>query len=231
MHPCGYCIHGDITMLIRYLKRPPRFDYLHKWLRKPSVRILDVACGNHSPSLTKQHYPECKYYGLDKTRSYNLDSKDFNCMEQFYEIDLSNTDDLDRIPDDFFDCLILSHIIEHLENGESVIVHLLGKLKKGGVIYIEFPSPRSVHFPSMKGTLNFYDDPAHIKLHSLRELELLLTDNGCLIIRSGIRRSLKRILLLPVYIVGSLAVKGYVSGGVFWDILGFANYVIASRNG
>lgn len=217
-------------MLIQYLRKPVRFDYLHRWLRKPFIKILDVGCGNHSPSRTKRCYPNCRYYGLDKSREYNISKEDFQCMEEFYEIDLSNSSNLDMIPNEFFNCLILSHIIEHLENSENVILHLLNKLKKNGIIYIEFPSPNSVHLPSMKGTLNFYDDPTHVRLHNLRDLELLLTNNGCTIIKSGVRRSLKRILLMPIYAIGSFILYRYLSGGIFWDITGFANYIIALKN-
>lgn len=221
----------DFRMLIQYLRKPARFDYLHNWLRKPSIRILDVGCGNHSPSLTKKYYPKCKYYGLDKSKDYNLNEEDFNSVEKFYEVDLSNISNLVMIPNDFFDCLILSHIIEHLENSEDVILHLLNKTKKRGIIYIEFPSSHTVHLPSMKGRggLNFYDDPTHIRLHNLRDLELLLTKNGCTIIKSGVRHSLKRIILLPIYAIGSLILYGYLSAGVLWDTTGFASYIIALK--
>ena len=36
-------------------------------------------------------------------------------------------------------------------------------LKKGGILYMAFPCEESITFPSREGTLNFYDDPTHVK--------------------------------------------------------------------
>ncbi len=193
------------------------------------VKILDVGCGNHSPSRTKRHYPECRYYGLDKTPQHDISKEDLVCMEQFFEVDLSNPDGLSLIPDRFFDCILLSHVIEHLENGMEIIACLLHKLVKGGVIYLEFPSPKSVNFPSMKGTLNFYDDPSHVKIYQLEEIAVLFSDNEFDIIKAGTRRSLKRILFLPLYVLVSLVCHGYIGGSVLWDVFGFANHLVAVK--
>ncbi|MBI4651045.1 methyltransferase domain-containing protein [Candidatus Desantisbacteria bacterium] len=216
-------------MLIKYLRRPVRFDYLNKWLNKKHFKVLDVGCGNHSPSVTKKYFPEIDYYGLDMVKNYNSDEEDLRCMEKFYEVDLAKSYNLDIIPDIFFDGLILSHVIEHLENGEKVILDLLHKLNTNGIIYIEFPSPHSVYLPRMKGTLNFYDDPSHVKLYNVKKLNNLLKENGCIILKSGIRHSLKKIILLPLYAVSSLFSFGNISSSVFWDITGFASYIIAIK--
>lgn len=217
--------------IIKVLQKPARFDYLDKWLKVPHANILDVGCGNHSPFITKRFYPNCNYWGVNLTRDYNLDSADFNCMEGFYELDITNIDSLSVIQNDFFDCIIMSHIIEHIMNGEEVILCLLSKLKRGGVLYLEFPSSHSIHLPHMRGTLNFHDDPTHIRMYTVKGLEPLLTDNGCTIIRSGVRHTLKRIVLTPVYIVGSLVSRGHLLASVVWDITGFGSYIIAAKEG
>ena len=107
-------------MLIRFFEKPARFEYMHKWLVRPEVKILDVGCGNNSPSRTKRYYPKCLYYGLDRIPRQNVGDKNLAVMEQFFEIDLSDISSLSRVPDLFFDCIILSHVIEHLENGTEV---------------------------------------------------------------------------------------------------------------
>lgn len=218
-------------MPIKYLEKPVRYDLLDKWICKPSIKILDVGCGNHSASRTKRYYPDCKYYGLDKSKYYNNGPQDFEAMEDFYEIDLNqNLESLNAVPNDFFNCLILSHTIEHLKNGEDTLSHLFPKLKKGGVIYIETPSPRSTRLPNLGIGLNFYSDSTHIKIYPLENIEAFLKENGFSIIKLGIRRSLKRIIFLPIYIFGSLLRLKYIDASVFYDITGFANYVIASKN-
>ena len=216
-------------MMLNYFEKPARFEYMHKWLNKPEVKILDVGCGNNSPSRTKRHYPKCRYYGLDKTPQHNISKEDLVSMEQFFEIDLSDINNLSLVPDRFFDCILFSHVIEHLENGREVIAALLHKLVKGGIIYIEFPSPKSVNFPSMKGTLNFYDDPTHIKIYQLEEISTLFSVEEFDIIKAGTRRLLKRILFFPAYVLVSLVVNGYIGGSVWWDIYGFADHLIAVK--
>jgi SAM-dependent methyltransferase len=209
--------------------KPVRFDYLDAWLKGRPVRILDVGCGNHSPRHTKRYYPQCRYSGIDKGAAYNLDAGDLACMENFYDLDLDLPSSLDMIPDGSFDCVILSHVIEHLHNSEEVIRNLLRKLRSGGVLYIEFPSPHSVNLPSMWGTLNFYDDPTHVTLHSIESLRRLLDDEGCQTLRSGVRRSAKMIMLIPLYALHSLLKRGRVGAGVVWDLTGFASFIIAVK--
>lgn len=212
-----------------FFSKPFRFRMMNKWLERPSIKILDVGCGNHSATKTKTYYPGCLYYGLDKSKDYNNDEEDFSQMEHFYKVDLATDDQLKILPNKFFDCIIMSHVVEHLENGDKVVISLLKKLKKGGIVYIEFPSPHSIHLPSMKGTLNFYDDPSHVRIYSLTELDSLLSNNGCSVIKAKIRIDWKRIAFLPLYLTASFLMKDAAKAGVFWDITGFASYVLAVK--
>jgi len=207
---------------------PTKFRLLPKHLRRLPFNFLDAGAGSHSATLTKQWFPLCDYYGIDRTKDYENDKADFAVMKKFYEMDLMKLQ-FTNIPDNHFDVLMMSHVIEHLSNGDKVIEALLPKLKAGGVVYLEFPAARSTRFPSKKGTLNFYDDPTHCRLYSLNEVSDILIQNGCKILRSGVRRDWIRILLLPLLMIKSKVKLGYVAGGVFWDILGFADFVYAKK--
>ena len=221
-------------MISRYLKKPFKFDCLDQWLKKSDVKVLDIGCGNHSPSLTKSYYPQCHYYGLDRSRSYNLNEKDFASIEQFFEIDLQKDHHLSEVPDNFFDCIIVSHVIEHLGAGEEIVSSLCKKLKQNRVLYLEFPSLRSPRLPAMRrpffgDSLNFYDDPTHVRLYQPSTLEECLQKSGCKILESKHRRSWKQIVFFPVYAIGSLVYLHYLSGGIFWDMTGFAYYIVAQK--
>ena len=213
-----------------YIRRPVRFDYLSGFLgREKNVKILDVGCGNQSPSITKRYYPDCLYHGVDRKDGYRNDDTDLQAMDAFFPMDLE-TATMTELQDGYYDCIILSHVIEHIQDGLALLRKVLPKLAAGGWIYIETPHERSLRLPKMQGTLNFWDDSTHVKVYTPREMVPVLTDLGCDIVRAGSRRSFKRILITPLHCVHALVRHGHLEGSIFWDITGFASVVIGRRN-
>lgn len=208
--------------------KPFKIKLAQKYLLNKDLLILDVGAGSHSASITKKWLPACHYTGIDISKSYNNDEADFKAMDEFIEMDLTKLN-FEKIPENKYDMIVMSHVIEHLHNGDKVIAGLLSKLKKGGIIYLEFPSERSVHFPSKRETLNFYDDPTHCRIFSIKEVSELLTQNHLNVLSAGVRRQLINIILMPFKIVYQSITKGYVRGGVYWDFYGFADYVVAKK--
>jgi SAM-dependent methyltransferase len=207
---------------------PSRIATFKKALGDKPFTLLDIGAGNHSVKKIKKHLPACRYYGVDITRDYNNDESDFQLMEGFFEKDLTRLE-FDDIPDNFFDLVVMSHIIEHLPNGDQVIQALAPKLKNGGYIYIEFPSAESVNFPSRKDTLNFYDDPTHVRIYSAEELTALLTSMNFTVLKGGVRRDWRNIAMMPVKMLHNRIKYGYVMSSVFWDWYGFAELVWARK--
>ena len=192
-------------------------------------RLLDVGAGNHSASRIVALFPHCDYYGLDMDKTYNNSEQDFTVMKGFYELDLTALD-YASVPNEYFDGVWMAHVIEHLYNGDAVLPGLIQKLKPGGYFYIEYPGKKSLSLPSMKGTLNFKDDTTHVRVYSVSELTSIFKANGCSVLQSGIRRNWFYIFLLPVRAIISLIQHGYVQGNVFWDVLGFAEYLYVRKN-
>lgn len=207
--------------------KPFRLVKISKYLKANKIAILDAGAGSHSASITKQWFPDCVYHGID-IDNYRNDDKDFELMDKFYKMDLTKFE-YSEIPDGFFDVIVMSHVIEHLHNGDKVIESILSKLKPDGIIYIEYPSFKSTRLPSMKETLNFYDDPTHCRIYTLPEIYNLLMRNKMTILEGGTRRQWINIFIIPIKIIHNLLKKGYVSAGVFWDITGFAEYAIAQK--
>lgn len=209
-------------------KSIPKFYYLHKFYKKGGFALLDVGSGNHSASKTKRLFPNCEYHGIDLQKDFNNDETDFVAMSAFYEMDLTLLK-FDSIPDNYFDFIRMAHVIEHLHNGNEVITGLLPKLKKGGFIYIEYPGVKSTRLPSMEGTLNFYDDPTHVRIYSVKEISGLLDQQNFKIISSGTRRNPAFLMAMPFSIIGSLIKGKKLQGNMFWDLLGFAEFVLAKK--
>lgn len=201
-----------------------KFRYLYKSFGKKPFKLLDVGAGNHSASRIKKLFPACEYYGLDIDKTYNNSDADFLLMKDFYELDLTKLD-YTLIPNEKFDGIWMAHVIEHLHNGTDVLPGLLQKLKPGGFFYIEYPGKKSLTLPSMRGSLNFKDDASHVRVYSVAELKKVFEANGCVVRSGGTRRNWVFIVAMPVRLIISLLKKGYVEGNVFWDVLGFAEYL------
>ena len=210
------------------LVKPFKIKLAQKYIPNKNLFILDIGAGSHSASITKKWLPGCHYAGVDISKDYDNDEADFKAMDEFFEMDLTKLE-FAKIPDGKYDMIVMAHVIEHLHNGDMVNAGLLSKLKKGGIIYLEFPSARSVHFPSKRETLNFYDDPTHCRIYTVKEVSEILTRNHFSILTAGIRRQMINIILMPFKIVYQSLTKGYVRGGVYWDYYGFAEYVCARK--
>ena len=207
---------------------PHKFKALRRWFGDRPFDLLDVGAGNHSATLAKQWFPRCRYTGLDRDRHYNNDPVDFAAMDRFIELDLTGLD-LSSIPDAGFDAILMAHVVEHLANGDEVVRRLTRKLRPGGLFCLEFPGRLSPRLPSKKGTLNFYDDPTHVRLYRHEEIAGILRAEGLHVVRAGTRRDWTGVLLLPLHAFNAKRTYGFVPGGVFWDLLGFAEEVFAVR--
>lgn len=205
-----------------------KFSFLRRSFGRKPFRLLDVGAGNHSASRIKSIFPACEYYGLDMSRDYNNSEADFALMSGFYELDLTRLD-YRSLPDNFFDGIWMAHVIEHLYNGDEVVPLLLSKLKPGGYFYIEYPGEKSTRLPSMTGSLNFKDDASHVRLYSVPELKKIFEDHGCIVLKSGTRRNWYYIMGLPVRLIITLFKKGYLEGNLFWDLLGFAEFLYVRK--
>lgn len=205
---------------------PARFKKLSARFANKSFKLLDIGCGNHSPSVAKKYFPKCEYHGLDRCK-YNLDATDEACIDRFYEIDLDQSA-LECIPDKTFDAIIFSHVLEHLQNPLMTLEAVCRKLVDGGTIYIEFPSLKSLGLPSRAGTLQFCDDHSHIHLPNPYEVANTLLKGGVLILDAKTRRDPVRILGAPLFWLINmsrwLTGKKLQSKGL-WDIYGFAFYL------
>ncbi|MBS1773131.1 MAG: class I SAM-dependent methyltransferase [Bacteroidetes bacterium] len=208
--------------------RTPKFYFMNKAVGNKSFTLLDIGAGNHSPSKTTTLFPGCSYYGLDLNKDYFYSPEDEKALKGFYEMDLTKLE-FDVIPDNFFDYINMAHIIEHLHNGDEVIKRMSAKLKQGGHIYIEYPGKQSTKLPSMYGTLNFHDDTTHVRIYNYRELSNFLEQNGFQVLSSGMRRSWFYITLIPFRILSFWGRGKRLHANIFWDLLGFAEYVYAVK--
>lgn len=211
---------------------PMKFRYVRGRFSSPSLRILDIGCGNGSPSLTKRWFPGCHYAGADIQR-YNLSDADVAAMNEFFQLGADGSG-YDAIPDASYDFVILNHVIEHMAEPAPIVAKLCRKLKPGGYIWIAFPSVRSLSLPhSVDETLNFCDDPTHVYLPDICEVADILLMSGVNVVHAGQSRegfwtTVTDAMKFCKRCIGKI-VTGKFSGRGMWYLLGFEDHVLGQR--
>ena len=208
-----------------------KFRYVRRRL-PPAPRILDIGCGNASPTVTKRWFPGCHYSGADIQR-YNLGDADLAAMDAFFPLGADGSG-YDAIPNASYDFVILNHVIEHMTDPGPIVAKLCARLRPGGFIWIAFPSRRSLTLPrSVDETLNFYDDPTHVFLPDLRQIARIVEENGVPVLHAGRSREGFLTTLADVFKLGKRLAKrlftGKFSGRGMWYILGFEDHVLGRK--
>jgi SAM-dependent methyltransferase len=210
---------------------PTKFLYVRRRLSGPALRILDIGCGNNSPTTTKHWFPGCHYSGADIVQ-YNNTGQDVAAMDSFYPLGIDGSG-YSAIPESSYDLVILHHVAEHMPTPGPILAQLCSKLKPGGYIWIAFPSLRSLSLPPAEGTLQFCDDPTHVYLPDVREVSNLLLKNGVKVLHAGRSRDIVRTIIgaavLPWAYLRKLITGKFSSKGL-WYIFGFEDHVLGQRN-
>ena len=222
-----------ISFLVKKILCPTKLKYAKRFFRKKNIIVLDIGCGNRSCEITKHHINVKEYFGIDKDY-WNNDKQGYGGIDNLLFMDLDSNPNFDSLKDNYFDLIIMNHVIEHLKNGELVLEMIYKKLKADGLIYIETPSIETLNFPSAIGFLNFYDDPTHKRVYEIKSLASKLTFIGFKVIKYGKRRDwLRLILFSPIMIIYNLFIRfpffRKIDARGLWDLLGVACFVIATK--
>lgn len=222
----------QLMTVVKKILIPTKLRYAAKALHGRAATVLDVGCGNNSCQITKKWLNIGEYHGLDKELYGGLES-DYRQMDKVFIADLDESG-LSEVPNGTYDFVIMSHVIEHLQNGLRVLDNLSPKLKVGGYIYIETPSYRTYNYPSADGFLNFYDDPTHVRVYDIHDVVDRLAMNGFRILKFGVRRDLARCLLLapPMILLNIffwIPFKRRLNVQGLWDVLGVATFAFAVK--
>jgi len=151
---------------------------------------------------------------------------------QFQRADLER----DRLPwgDGSMDAVTCMQLIEHLGDLTLLLHEAARLLKPGGRIYFETPHPKSLTLPSPRGraagsfTLNFYDDPTHVRVVTMEALAQQARSVGLAAVGSGISRNWLFAAAYPFYFFLPASRKKFTAR-VHW--VGWSAYLVARRRG
>lgn len=109
----------------------PLSDYLHD----KNASILDIGCANGELLVELKKLGYKNLNGLDPSIKcvQNVKNQNINAFQgELFSIDSS-------IPDKKFDCIILSHVFEHIYDLQTATDNITNKLNERGILYIEVP--------------------------------------------------------------------------------------------
>jgi SAM-dependent methyltransferase len=101
-------------------------------------RVLDIGCGaGDNAHLLKSKLPDCQVFGI--TRSDAEAKRARVCMTECWVDDIEG-DIPGYLQQERFDCLLFSHVLEHLRNPADVVARLSQLVRKGGQVIIAVPN-------------------------------------------------------------------------------------------
>ena len=156
--------HLRVKKFSQNIKQLAEKNIISKILKKQNVnRILDFGCNDGL--LNKYLNNDINYWGIDNNKrikkGLKLYSKNIKIIKK-------------KIPfkNDFFDCVVLSHVIAHIENPYKLIRNLEKKLKSKGIFIIVSPNKFYKFFYSFFNIFNNYNpDTTIYKYYSSLEIK------------------------------------------------------------
>jgi SAM-dependent methyltransferase len=225
-------LFADINSLLdQYWYYHPRFRFLKTLPR--NAKLLDIGANTGGLAYwRKKASPDrgdIEMYAVDLKEGVNFRNyKDF----QLCNIETSKL----KYPDEYFDGIVMSHVIEHLKNPDFALSEISRTLKTQGRIYLECPTPETLTYANRSefrkighdvSTMNFFDDPTHIKTYTLHNLAKLGVPHGLKILESGI---IENKFLEPELLYSGARMKDtrLLTYGL-WSKLRWAQYMIAEK--
>lgn len=209
--------------------RPHGKEAFLKALR-PGDKILDVGCGNNSPMRTRLCASSVHYTGLD-IGDYNQRLDSIRSADEYIVTPPAEFASTIEASVGIFDAVVSSHNLEHCDEPDRVLSAMCAALKRGGRLYLSFPSEASVTFPRRKkDTLNFFDDSTHTQPPKLVQVLSVIESSGMQVefMTARHRPFLPMIIGLVLEPVSYLTQRA-MPLGTTWALYGFETVIWAAR--
>lgn len=150
----------------------------------PSYNLLEIGCSCGATLLAaKQRYPEINLYGIE------LDEAPAQIASHFAHVIQADIEKYLDYPDNFFSCILIGDVLEHLHNPWQVLKNLKRILKKGGRLVVSIPNVMHISVISslLKGNWTYQDagilDRTHLRFFTKKEIIRMFSDAGYTITR------------------------------------------------
>ena len=194
------------------------------------ARVLDVGC----QGWTVLHRAEALERRDLRHSGCDLDEGTGVVHGEFRKADLCR----EPLPweDDHFDCVVMSHVLEHLTNPHEAFGEAVRVCRPGGTIFVETPSDRSVRwsFPwaqHLHLILSYWDDPTHVgRPFTPQALYRMSIYWSCIPLATRYDQRLIDIALLPLLLLRALITRDVDAGiAAWWRATGWCCYGVFTK--
>ena len=148
-----------------------------------SKRLLDVGCGTGALGQEIKKLYSCEVVGVTCSRDEARHAE-----KRIDKVVIQDLNNLDLNGLGIFDCIICSHILEHLTRPENLLNQLCNNLHPDGVLLVALPNPvfwrQRLEF--LRGKFRYTKggimDETHYRFFDWKTSQELLTKNGFKII-------------------------------------------------
>jgi SAM-dependent methyltransferase len=146
---------------------------------KTTTRLLDVGCGAGALGRKIRTAMNCRVVGITHSTAEAALAKD--CIDEVWVCDLNS---FAPPVTDSFDCIVCSHVLEHVVCPEEVLKRLLGLLSPQGTLIVALPNilfwRQRLDF--LRGHFRYTDgglmDRTHYRFFDWSSAQALLTESG-----------------------------------------------------
>ncbi|GAA4897202.1 hypothetical protein GCM10023311_22480 [Flaviramulus aquimarinus] len=170
------------------------------YLPKSAKKILDVGCGNGIFATNLKRMNNAEVWGIELMK----EEAEIARKELFKVFDGPCEENIELLPDNYFDVIYFNDVLEHLTDPYTVLKKIKSKLNKGGIIISSIPNIRyhNVLIPLIFKKKFEYEaygvlDRTHLRFFTKKSIKTMYENLGYKIItHEGINgsRSLKPIL-------------------------------------
>lgn len=127
-------------------------------IRPDCRRVLDVGCGaGDNAALIRQRMPDCEIFGITRSEAEAESAREH--MKECWVADLEG-----GVPEPVrsmtFDCIVFSHVLEHLLRPAAVVAQMAERLPSGGRVVIAVPNVMyfKVRMQFLRGKFEYQPD-------------------------------------------------------------------------
>jgi len=146
---------------------------------RASKRVLDVGCGTGAFGKEIKNEMDCEVVGITYSEAEAALARSY--LDEVVVCDLNNFEPDGMAP---FDCIVCSHVLEHLVQPEKLLKRLLSLMSSEGTLLVGLPNVLFWHqrWEFVRGRFKYSDgglmDRTHYRFFDWAEAQELLTNSG-----------------------------------------------------